>query len=59
MNRRNIRRCVTGMLLLGVAVLGSAMEDTSTDMEVATFGGGCFWCVEAVFQKVPGVRRVT
>lgn len=28
-------------------------------METATLGGGCFWCVEAVYQRVSGVRRVT
>jgi peptide-methionine (S)-S-oxide reductase len=27
-------------------------------LELATFGSGCFWCTEAIFQRVAGVEKV-
>lgn len=27
-------------------------------MQIATLGGGCFWCTEAVFQEVKGIENV-
>ena len=28
-------------------------------MEIATLGGGCFWCTEAIFSELKGVKSVT
>jgi peptide-methionine (S)-S-oxide reductase len=29
------------------------------ETKIATFGGGCFWCTEAVFRRIDGVVSVT
>ncbi|APQ16880.1 peptide-methionine (S)-S-oxide reductase MsrA [Maribacter hydrothermalis] len=30
----------------------------NTNIEIATVGGGCFWCTEAVFAEVKGIHKV-
>jgi len=30
----------------------------STDVSIATFAGGCFWCTETIFENIIGVREV-
>jgi peptide-methionine (S)-S-oxide reductase len=30
----------------------------SKNLQLATIGGGCFWCTEAVFQEVKGIEKV-
>ena len=35
------------------------MNATNEKIDTATFGTGCFWCTEAIFQQLEGVEKVT
>jgi len=62
----NMRAVILTAMILFVAVLATAADAApgrkgGPDMqtEVATFAGGCFWCMEHPFDELPGVISVT
>jgi peptide methionine sulfoxide reductase msrA/msrB len=49
--------------LLALSSYAETNEQTTStvkpeDLSVATFAGGCFWCTESDFEKLPGVHKV-
>jgi peptide-methionine (S)-S-oxide reductase len=57
MNRRNvvITLVVGAGIAMGIETSGAADAPLAT----ATFAGGCFWCTEAVYAELKGVKSVT
>ncbi|MGA9365398.1 MAG: peptide-methionine (S)-S-oxide reductase MsrA [Bacteroidota bacterium] len=52
-----MKRVVLVVLFLS-SVCFSQKGKQMPQIEKATFGAGCFWCVEAVFERLPGVQSV-
>ena len=49
------------LIILGCDMVQSGQKEVKKSMgetKTATFAGGCFWCVESDFEKVPGVLKV-
>jgi peptide-methionine (S)-S-oxide reductase len=53
------RQLVFLIVLLSGLDAQAIAQSKSTDMEIATLGGGCFWCTEAIFKELKGVVSVT
>ncbi len=56
--------CITGCLSQDEASInlrdknGNIDQEKDRNMETSILGGGCFWCTEAVFERVEGVKEV-
>jgi len=46
------------LLTLFTAMTLQADTKPASSNELATVGGGCFWCTEAVIERLPGVKKV-
>jgi len=55
------RSAVLAVLAAGVAglALAAGAKGPKPVLARATFAGGCFWCMEPPFEKIPGVASVT
>jgi peptide-methionine (S)-S-oxide reductase len=39
-------------------LINTKIKYLMSNIQIATFGGGCFWCVEAVIQRLKGVKKL-
>ena len=50
---------LTLSIFTGLMTAAPTSSPVPAKSATATFGGGCFWCMDAVYQYVPGVMKIT
>jgi peptide-methionine (S)-S-oxide reductase len=53
------RGAIAALLVLGGTAWAQSAPSAPGATAIATFAGGCFWCVESDFDKLPGVLSTT
>jgi len=57
--RMNRRAAAVAVVVALTGGLTMAVETGAPKLAKATFAGGCFWCTEAVYEQIKGVKGVT
>jgi peptide-methionine (S)-S-oxide reductase len=54
-----MKALIVSMVAMSFTVMTATIGMAADNLEKATFAGGCFWCMEPAFDKIPGVVSVT
>jgi peptide-methionine (S)-S-oxide reductase len=57
-----MKTAICTLLAVATFAVGAPAQTTNTmntTTELATLGGGCFWCMDAVYERLPGVISLT